>query len=412
MATSQPIQVILDLTAYQEELQGAKDFVALWNSIAPTLVGRTFEEGADYKIEQRNKGLIQIHIITLPHEDLVVTQQTNFAIYSVIEKPKVKHKCHICSDYGPFRCMESKKRVCENHVTILDGSMMPFSPHYAPKCNSGNNKTAAFWCDGPTCKGKIPWSESYRRNHPNDLDHWYCPDCYKIKFPKCSHSNCQETGSSKCEHVDSVTKETCNNAVCNRHVKRWQVYGPNKRGLSLCEQHRNIKRLSDDEILYQIIAGTVKRKSGSRKWAFPIPSLQSFRHIFMNTRKRLYELDFINKQIEAIPKKLSNNKFDRKVIRAINEGKNWRVQNLKRGVDAHIEGRKVFAQLQNHLRGVYNSKISMLAEEIEYSDYKPKDRVIFIRLDDEYRGYFVGRGGQNIKSFESALGIKIRFERM
>lgn len=424
-----PIEITLDLREYKETLMGSKDFLQLWKNLNPSFIGKKLSDGQNIKLKARDKGVIGITVITIPKKHAIITENTPFAIYSVLEKSTKKYKCYVCNDYAPFACVEDKtKRMCPIHVTILDGSMRSYSKGNIPKCKE-SNQPATFWCDGPQCRQKIAWSEGYKTKHPANPDYNYCKSCYDIKFPKCSHNQCQDMGVIKCEYTNPTTKHSCNNPVCNQHTKRWQVYGPERRGLELCPTHRNIKQLSDEEIIYQIIAGTERRNGrtpyhnrmnkGARKETFPFPSLQSFKHIFLNTRKTAYRLSHINQKIENLSLGLSNDKFEREMKRTIEGSKGKRMANIKRGESEKEKGKVYFEKLRQLISYERSSKMRQLANLIQFSDFKPprqsnsstNEGILFVKLDSNYRGFFIGRGGQTKRKFEDALNIQIRLER-
>ena len=411
MTNANPIELELNLLQYKTKLKSSEDYLNFWNGLADALQGHTLVAGKTHFIETPQNGKIGLRIISVPRAFSVVTQETNFAIHSVLERPDIRYKCFVCRSYGPFRCSEQncKNRLCDQHVVILDGNMRAYCPNHAPVCR-GSGGRAIFWCDGPRCRGRMAWSEQYRVQHPNDADHWYCRECYALQFPTCSSLYCHDTGTTRCEHVNPSSGESCNRSLCNRHVKRWQIYGPHKLGVALCSEHANIKRLSESEILYQMVAVTTQRLSRWHRSGFiSLPSLMSIRHIFINAKNEIVNPDVIDQRLAQLRRDLaySSGKLSQDMARMIERSGSKRKRELSSFDNEQGQGRAIFARLVAVLR---TQGKEQLADNLRFADYRPRHKLLFVHLDEQYRGAFIGRSGSNIKPLQDSLGVRIQFE--
>ena len=417
MTVSAPVEIVLDLLKYQEYLKTPADYLRFWNQISAGLQGNRLVVGKTHRLESPQKGQIGFTIISVPQDFSVVTKDTRFAIHSVLEQPVVHYKCLVCRSYGPFRCAEKgcEKRLCDQHAVILDGSMRAYCPEHEPKCK-GSGAKATFWCDGIRCRGRVAWSESYRVRHPNDPDHWYCPDCYALEFPRCGTYGCQDTGTTRCQHIDEVSGKSCNRSLCNRHVRRWQIYGPHKLGVALCPEPARIRQYGEQKILYQMVAVTTRRilkrqrKRRSQQQDFiAMPTLMSIRHIFINASNQVYSPIDIDQRLERFQQELqaSGDKFAQDMARMIERSKSRRKRDLQSFGLEQSQGQNIFRRLQEKLRLQGNDTV---ADNLRFSDYRPRHKLLFVYLDPQYRGRLIGRGGARIKPLQQELDVRIRFE--
>ncbi len=303
MSANEPVEIMLDLRGYERRLQGPAAFIEFWEKLSPALQGRPLVADKPYELEH-GSGSIRFTVIRNPPAQ--VTDQTRFAVHSLLEPPQLKYTCDLCRNekrnvYGPFVCPLCKDaggdgRVCDNHVVILDGSMRSVCRTHAPQCACGT--PATFWCQGPECRRRKAWCDTHRKRHRNDPDHSYCEQCYAQLFPACEHAGCASVGTLACEFIDSKTLEPCERRACPSHMQRWQVHGPDEEGLALCSRHRGVRLLADDGLIFQIILGTATRRLRLPR-SPQLPTLQSVRHILRKARGRSYDLHEIARLFEG-----------------------------------------------------------------------------------------------------------------
>jgi hypothetical protein len=410
------VEIVLNLLEYQERLKTPDDYLLFWNKVSVGLLGQPLAIGKTHSLES-SQGKVGLTIISVPVGFSVVTQNTRFAIHSVLEPPDLRYKCSVCQSYGPFRCVEKncENRICEKHAIILDGSMRAYCPTHAPICK-GSGKNATFWCDGPRCHSRVAWSDQYRIQHPNDIDHWFCPDCYKIQFPSCSIPSCTLTGTTRCEYIDKISGKSCDHSLCNKHAKLWQIYGPHKLGVVLCSEHTNIKQLSEAEILYQMVAITARRvtirRSNRRRQNqdfIDLPSLMSMRHIYINAKNQLIAPSELDKRLELLKNGLqaSGNQSSQEMGILIEKNKQKRNRELQTFASDQQQGQDIFYKLQEKLR---LQGEDILVSNLRFADYRPNKKILFVYLDSQYRGRLVGKEGAKIKPLQEYLGVRIQFE--
>jgi hypothetical protein len=190
---------------------------------------------------------------------------------------------------------------------------------------------------------------------------------------------------------------------------RWQIYGPHKIGLGLCDQHRNIPALGDDQILYQVVAATAMRKLAEPRSRQDLPSLQSVHHILLKARNRAYGIPAINQLFTTLTALTGRGtRLENTMSEMLGRHAQYRQANIERDQSEKQQGLPIFERLKLQLRATGMSEI---ADQLTFSDYRPKTRVIYVRLPEMWRGRMIGKGGTRIKQLGEAIGAKIDFER-
>ncbi|HST51502.1 MAG TPA: KH domain-containing protein [Pyrinomonadaceae bacterium] len=418
MKTPSAVEVILDLRQYSERVEGASGFINLWRALAPALEGQRLDAGRSYNVADPERGKVGITLVNVPPDHSICRPETPFAIHSVLEPSIVYYACATCKQegrrqYGPFVCQpcrdeHKETRLCDEHVVILNGSMASFCVRHRPVSPSG--EPATFWCAGPQCRRRqVAWGPSDQRAHPNDPDYLYCAGCYAEMFPRCDAApNCEETGSNSCEFVDPASERGCGVRLCNRHVRRWQIYGPHRLGLSLCPAHRRTSSLSDAQVAYEVVAGSAMRRGN----AWRLPTLGSVRHILQNARGRFYELPAIQELFRSLARSYSGNtRLQSEMVRMIREREPLWQREIDGNRDKQRNGMVYFEQL----KAAYRAKgLERVAEGLIYSDYKERgeNRLLIVDLDASLKGLFIGRQGVTKKEIEARLGVRVKLEEL
>ncbi|MYT59828.1 hypothetical protein GTW29_24470, partial [Streptomyces sp. SID7834] len=52
-----------------------------------------------------------------------------------------------------------------------------------------------------------------------------------------------------------------------------------------------------------------------------------------------------------------------------------------------------------------------LAEAVEFSDFRPRSGILFVRVPERLQGLFRGKGGSSARQLEQRVGVKIQVER-
>ena len=434
MTATTAIEVVLDLRGFTERLSGPAEFLALWDELTPALVGHSLIAGRTHKLECPKKGQLRFTVISVPPEHAVISLETPFAVHSVLEQPVVLHACAVCLAnntrvYGPFICAQcswekKKTRLCDRHVVIIEGGMQTFCPDHQPRARSG--EPAVFWCPGPLCRKEQAWSEKDRVRRPQDTDTWYCRGCYDKLYPRCSLAGCRNTGYIRCEHVDPGTLQACGQRLCNVHVQNWQVYGPHKIGLARCDAHRLVKSLADDQMIFQIVAGTANRQLGlearrqgrGRPAALYLPTLNSIRHILLHARQRPYDIQVIYPWFRRFADLAGKSMPLPRAMAQLVHGRdaNWK-EELRRAQEKGQIGLQYFEKVKAEYRAI---RLDQVADALRFSDYretrptpdKPESqKLLFVYLDEKLRGLFIGKDGKNRNQVQERLGIRVNFEK-
>jgi KH domain len=413
MSANDPVELLLDLRAYSRRLEGPLAFLSLWDELTPTLKGKGLALGKTYTLES-GSGAIQFTVMRNPV--VQITDETRFAVHSLLEPPALRYTCKLCQDegkstYGPFICSVCRDegddaRVCDNHVVILDGAMRSFCRTHAPRCDCGS--AATFWCQGVDCRRRKAWCDVHRQRHRNDPDHSYCNACFARMFPECERGGCDNVGTLECEFVDARTLEPCRQHACPIHMHRWQVYGPDEEGLALCSRHSGVRALTDEALIAQIILGTAGRRRRMAR-SPGLPTLQSVRHILRKARGRLYDLGEIARLFEGFNVNLGGNASLRGEVTALlGRHAERRQRDIQRDEGEKQQGLVLFEKVRQLL--VFKGQTE-LAAVIRFSDYRPRLNKLFIVVPQEFIGRFVGTGGRNIKELSASANVDIGIEK-
>lgn len=409
----EPVEVLLDLRGYSRRIGGPEGFIALWEELAPALKGRPLITGRPYSLESRS-GTISFTVIRNPVSQ--VSEDTRFAVHSLLEPPSVRYTCDSCQAegktvYGPFICPTCRDsgqdgRVCDNHVLILDGAMRSFCRTHAPRCECG--AAATFWCQGPECRRRKAWCDAHRKHHRNDPDHAYCPGCYAVLYPDCERNGCANVGTLACEFVDVNTMRPCGRHACPSHMQRWQVYGPDAEGLALCNQHRGVRSLDDQALISQIILATGARRFRLHR-SPPLPTLQSIRHILRKARNRIYDLGEIGRLFENFHVNFGTHSALRNEVSGLlKQHSDRRQRDMERDQSEKQQGLVIFERIRQLLAARGQNELAQL---VRFSDYRPRSNLIFVIVPDALAGRFIGPGGRNIKELCAAINVDIKLEK-
>lgn len=416
------IDLELDFRDYADSPKTPKEFFAFWQMFAPRMIGKNLESGVTREIEHQPRGTFRLSVMSSFFGSALITENTKFAIRSVLEKSPNKRICAACrragqDKYGIYSCavcFQEKQDdwLCDDHAVILHGGMMLEVP---PRANCQNHaplcfcrQRAVYWCEGPGCEKKVAWCGQHCKRHPNDSGIFYCPNCYERVFPACNNTMCKNTATGFCEFIE--VDKSCGRRLCSRHISRWQIYGPHKIGLGLCQEHRRIKELNETQIIHQMVAATAVRKLNEPRGFHSLPSLQSVNHIFLKTQKHNFGLPAINQMFVEITSRTGNQTpIQRKMKELLERHKQIRQQNFSRDQEEKQQGLLIFQKLKYVMTQNGQGDI---AEKLGFSDYRPNSKMIFIHLPTDFRARFIGRGGSNVKQLETLIGgFIIKFEK-
>jgi len=208
------------------------------------------------------------------------------------------------------------------------------------------------------------------------------------------------------------------------HGRRWQIYGPDKEGIALCDRHSKIDNLTDEEIIYLSVSGTAARRirlksnrmSGGvqRAAMIDLPSLQAGKHIFINIRRLPYELQRIEQLFIAVERAILNRKepiFQEMAYLLKNHAEKRR-KNVARDQEWKGQGQVIFQQVCQAYRMLGNANVS---DGLVFKDYKPPREagqagLLFVEWEESLKGAVFGRSSGTRNQVEAQLNVRIRFE--
>lgn len=412
--TTAPVNIVLDLRGLANPPATADELLALWSRVEAGLLDRPLRSIPVHRIEMPGAGWCDLWLTDPATAPDRATPAVPFSIRSILEPGEIRYRCTSCQTsgrvtYAPFPCegcstTDRQGRVCDDHAVFLDGGFRATCPTHTPRCPCG--ETATFWCRGPRCRRSKAHCHRHRRSHPGDPDVGYCLDCYAQVFPACSAPGCANTGNIACEFVTSAASGGCGRGSCAGHAKRWQVFGPQRRGLGLCPDHgARLRNLSRDEIVFQIVAGTAGRTGREDQ---RLPRLSVVRHIFINVRNEALDMGVLDDLFVRLERGLGTGRLDERMRRLLRPHAGVRESDLKGFRDEHAAGHQHLARLRQVLRSQGRSE---LADAVTFSDYRAQSNILFVRVPPQLAGMFIGAQHRNVDALSAALGVKVQVER-
>lgn len=414
--------VRLDLSHLPIQPRGPEELSVLWAAIEPQLYGDRPTLGHRWDISVQG-GRAGLELLAGTPAGELVTPSTQFTVASVKERIRVVHACSTCAGedrrvYAPFTCTHcdsgatSGKRVigraCVDHVVILEGRLHSTCTAHRPRCQQpGCSQNATYWCAGRSCAVKLAYCAEHRKVPSNSVERAFCPSCFEAEYPDCAQPGCTNTGTMRCEIV--TRNGPCRIPICARHGRRWQVLGPEKTGLAVCQGHATeLPRLSVPQVLDAVIAGLALR-SRTR-----LPSLGSFRHILINTSGVVLSFPVVLSQLRELDAGYQStaSRGKRDALKAAQGG--WE-RELAQDGGRQQRGRELFEMA---LRDWSTVSPSAAVASLTFSDLRePREKppILFVRAPQEFRGPLIGRGGAAMKHVQASLaphapGIRIMFE--
>ncbi|WIV57786.1 hypothetical protein [Amycolatopsis nalaikhensis] len=413
------VELVMDVRHLPVAPTDAKEYGALWAKLEPALVGRNLRAKKVHQLTGAD-GSVRLEVVRIADGLGVVSPATRFSIVAVRESAQLRYRCRQCSAegtacYGPFPCSVrdggAEHRVCDAHVSILDGSLTATCAEHRPTCRDCG-QPATFRCAGEVCHRERAWCDDHRRPHPRDRDVDFCPSCYDREFPRCEAPGCQDIGTVTCEHA-SPAYELCRVRMCTRHARRWQVFGGERMGLGRCSRHAGLGDLSAEQLMFQIVVGASARRRRQR-----LPSLQGIAHTLRNGGHAQLALDYrkIHSMLGHLAGTLGRG-GPRAAIEAMAEMQRpWDRQLQDTGAAAQ-EGLQLVEKLKQLVLAEDRKFGQAIAAALSLAEFKPAvmrsgrpTPVLFVNLADDLRGLFIGKGGIRKKAYAARLGVEIEFE--
>ncbi|GAB1329990.1 KH domain-containing protein [Streptomyces sennicomposti] len=431
-APSGAVPVLLDLRAHHRVPTSAQGYIDLWQRLEPALTTVDPRRGPRVSLDLGAEGEVTVLFLSPATAPVPLDAATPFAVRGILEPPQVRYACDTCrgegvTSYAPFTCAgcgsdERPGRVCDAHAVFLEGGLRASCARHVPVCPCG--RAAHAWCAGPRCRSGRAWCPQHLAPRTADTALDYCLDCHAERFPACERPGCTATGHVRCEHRMPGDTKGCGQRMCAEHAMLWQIYGSRSRGLALCGHHHRGLRASDPATLVALmLAGTAARSQARRSARSPsqarraafLPRLGIVRHIFINTCNQVLDMStvdslFVRLQRELSRRGASNDRRDltERALHLLDQHAASRREDVQRFRDSHEEGRRHLDRLRTLLR---QSGKQQLADAVDFSDYRPRSNILFVKVPKELQGRFKGTRGAVVKELEARLGITIKLER-
>jgi hypothetical protein len=415
----------LDLRDAQWVPTSSAEYLEFWERNVGQLKGELHPDQV-FQLGDRLAGAFKVRVTQVPKGFERATVTTPFAIHSVLEPMRVELACSCCARLGrparhaPLFCYtcaeleraessapaldsgQSSRWLCVSHAVLLDGSLRAFCPEHAPTCAC--KVPARAFCFGPSCKKRsgVAFCEEHLRRHPNLANVQFCQACYDELFPACQVEGCASVATIRCSHWHRDTGIACGRLYCAEHAWRWQVYGRGGAGLARCEEHADLKQLTNEGLILQLAAGALLERR------YRLPTLQAVTHILMKPRRERYAIAEVNRLFAQSRGELDAKRpFESRMLELINAHEASRQEDLKRDADEKAVGMPFFEKLRAELE---RRGLRELSESVQFSDYRPRDNRLYIYLDEGLRGWFCGAHHERIHDLSQTIGAQISFE--
>jgi hypothetical protein len=279
------VDVILDLRQWPDRVRDPAGLTALWDQVERALNGTDLRRRPENRVTL-SRGVVAVRLARA-EAAAVIRPDTAVRVVTVLEKPRLQHPCRSCTgpgqeSEGVFRCpgCDGAGWLCAGHAQVLDGALIGTCRRHRPNC-AECGKAATYRCAGPACRGQAAHCDQHRRGRAGDGGWAYCPGCHSTLFPDCAIAKCANVGSAGCEFTDDRLRG-CGQRLCPEHLRRWQVFGPERLGLALCGRHETaLGSVPAAELIRRIVGGTYARHQSDRR-ADPLPSLRAVGYTLRN----------------------------------------------------------------------------------------------------------------------------------
>lgn len=430
MTWAQSIEMLLDLRESTASLTEPEEFLSLWAEFSARLSGKLLPGHAAVREELPEYGVVKA--VQISEISQRVDGQTGFAIHSVLEQPAAQYRCRFCAQAGRRRhgtlscadCEEQLKgRVCVDHAVLLhgcvraDGALFSSCTEHAPRCDCDCQTPATFYC--VEC-GRAKCTKQ-RRSRPGDSDNGLCASCFATLYPACnSPVPCSHIGVLQCEFVDEQTETQCAQRLCREHAWDWLIYGTNREGLIRCEKHQDTTIQSNEEIIYQLVAGTAlrNRRAGGDRRGLSIPRLQSVLFTFLHARKDVrYSLRTLDRWFEELHQRLvdgaSQDSLRSDMNQLLKRHQQTRIRNLREDELNLQQGNEIAEKLRQLIRN--RGLGERLASKIRVVNFRPAQPgrgalLVLHPMPVEDRGALIGRERRRINEIQQELRTEIKLD--
>jgi hypothetical protein len=288
--------------------------------------------------------------------------------------------CEACTN-------DSNVLYCSDHLACIDGHLLLYRPGHRPRSKSDPQREAAFWCLGSGCHGAVAWHEEARTVPAHDPYLAYCPGCYARDFPRCSKSLCTEIGVFGCEYTEGGWSQPCGERSCPEHLQSLGIFGRKQPGLNLCQSHRNLANISEEELIDFVLLAVasrrrenrrVRKRDRSARQLAHFPPLWALRHHLIKTCRVDPTPNALLSMIEDRVGSLQGKPFGAAVHELYAKERSRLIDDAMRLNEDLTQGRALMAHLTSILERVGENK---LAKGIRFASFRSDQKVLRLRLD-------------------------------
>ncbi len=401
------VDIICDLRGYSANVSDVGSMEQLWQSAAGQLIGKELAPAARHSVSLP-AGDVTFWICN-PRGVARAQADTVFRIVDVVRLPRLLYRCAVCNEYGPLRCVvcdETKRdtRLCSIHAHTIKDELKAYCPEHLPRCEcqAGCAATALFRCR----RCHRLFGDHYHRQHPNDTTVDYCHACYRALFERCVGPGCRNLGRAKCAFQTQAMSQPCGKPLCPEHSFQWKIWGPHNRGVTVCEQHKNLIPTTDAaNLLFMMLHARPPYARRDRRASLPNPF--RLRRILNRNRPAALSFSQIGQSLRSLEGPAAG--WHKRV------SENYRYF-AKNYFDTAGNLGAQEAILLTQIRDFYSRAVGWSASQqiagLEITDcyYKPGQPPRYrvrVLLSAASKGPFIGSGGATINRLRQELNLEV-----
>ena len=245
--------------------------------------------------------------------------------------------------------------------------------------------------------------------HPHNKDIDYCAYCYQDLFGLCSVCSTQHKsvlGKSHCAFRTRTVEKTCNLQLCWEHSFQWKIWGPNNRGLVLCNQHKQrLENTDPADLLFMMLVTPPPERTQYRS----LFNAYRIRRIINRNRATPVSFEQLQRTLASIGNEIkkcdaeTKRRYD-EMVKSFNET----INSLPR------KQQELLRQVKEFYQQTVGKDASTNITRLEIKDcfFKPDEPPRYkvqIYLNNPGKKRYIGPEGTVVNNLQSRLNIKADF---